>query len=57
MIVFSKPAYELNKAKVLREFDCSKKKVHILMKSNLFKNGSLQIKGEMLGWQGIDSEP
>lgn len=56
-IVFNGPDYELSESKVLREFDCSAKKVHTLMRSNLYKNGTLKIKGKMSVWQGIDSEP
>jgi hypothetical protein len=56
-IIFNGPDYELSESKVLREFDCSAKKVHTLMRSNFYKNGTLQIKGKMGVWQGIDSEP
>jgi len=56
-IFFNGPDYELNESKVLREFDCSNKKVHTLMRSNFYKNGTQQIKGKTGVWQGIDSEP
>ena len=56
-IVFNKPDCELKESKVLREFDCSAKKVHTLMRSNVYRNGTLQIKGKLGIWQGIDSEP
>jgi Surface-adhesin protein E len=56
-IIFNGPDYELSESKMLREFDCSTKKVHILMRTNFYKNGTLQVKGKMGIWQGIDSEP
>lgn len=56
-IFFSGPDYELKESKMLREFDCSTKKVHTLMRSNFYKNGTIQIKGKTGVWQGIDSEP
>jgi hypothetical protein len=55
-IIFNRPDYELNESKVLREFDCSAKKVHSLMRSNFYKNGTLQIKGKTDIWEEIDSE-
>ena len=56
-IIYSGPNYELSESKVFREFDCSTKKVHTLMRSNIYKNGTIHIKGKMGVWQGIDSEP
>lgn len=56
-IFFSGHDYELSESKVLREFDCSTKKVHTLMRSNFHKNSPLQIKGETGVWEGINSEP
>lgn len=56
-MVFNESHSELGESKVLREFDCSEKKVHTLMRSNFYKNGALQIKGKTGVWQGIDSEP
>lgn len=56
-IIFIGPDSELNESKILREFDCSAKKAHILMRSDFHKNGTLQIKGKSAVWKGIDSEP
>lgn len=56
-IIFNGPDYELSESKVLREFDCPTKKVHTLMRSNFYKNGTLKIKGKTGLWQGIDTEP
>jgi hypothetical protein len=56
-IVFNKPDYELNESKILREFECSTKKVHTLMRSKFYKNGTQQIKGQSGIWEDIDSAP
>lgn len=56
-IVFNKPDHKLEESKILREFDCSKKKVRMLMKSESYKNGSQEIEGKTRMWKNIDSEP
>jgi hypothetical protein len=39
------------------EFDCSTKKVHTLMRSKHYRNGTQQIKGQTGIWEDIGSEP
>jgi hypothetical protein len=56
-IIFNNPDYELKESLILREFDCSKKKVRMLMKSESYKNGSQKIEGKTCPWKNIDSEP
>jgi hypothetical protein len=53
-IVFNRPDYELNESKILREFECSTKKVHTLMRSKFYKDGTQQIKGQSGIWEDID---
>lgn len=56
-IVFNRPDYELNESKILMEFDCSTTKVHTLMRSKFYKDGTQQIKGQTGIWEDIDSAP
>lgn len=56
-IIFNNPDYKLKESLILREFDCSKRKVHMLMKNESYKNGSRKIEGKTFPWENIDSEP
>jgi len=58
-VVVNRPDDELKESKIIREFDCSARKVHTLMKSNFYKNGTMQVKGQTGMWkdEDIDSAP
>ena len=56
-IIFNNPDSKLKESSILREFDCSKSKVRMLMKSEFFKDGSRKIEGKTGLWKNIDSEP
>jgi len=56
-VIFNNPNDKLKQSLISREFDCSKKKVRMLMKSDSYKNGSEAIEGKMRPWEDIDSRP
>ena len=56
-VIFNNPNDTLKESLILREFDCPKKKVRMLMKSESYKNGSEAIEGKMRPWEDIDSKP
>ena len=56
-VIFNNPDNKLKESLMLREFDCSKKKVRMLMKSESYKNGSEAIEGKIRPWEDIDSKP
>jgi hypothetical protein len=56
-VIFNNPDDQLKESLILREFDCSKKKVRMLMKSESYKNGSNAIEGKIRPWEDIDSKP
>ena len=56
-ITFDNPDTKLKESLISREFDCSKKKVRMLMKSDSYKNGSTAVEGKMRPWEDIDSKP
>jgi hypothetical protein len=56
-IIFNNPDSKLTESSILREFDCSKSKVRMLMKSEFFKDGSRKIEWKSGLWKSIDSEP
>ena len=55
-VIFN-PNDKLKESLISREFDCSKKKVRMLMKSESYKNGSEAIEGKIRPWENIDSKP
>lgn len=55
--VFNKPDNRLIESRILREFDCSEKKVRMVMKSDFFKNGTQKIELKTRPWENIDSKP
>lgn len=56
-LVFKNPDSALKESTVLREFDCSKKTVRTLMKSETYKNGLKKIEGKTYPWEGVNSKP
>ncbi len=55
--VFNKPDYKLKESRILREFDCSERKVRMLMKSDFYKDGTQKIEIKTRPWENIGSEP
>jgi hypothetical protein len=56
-VIFSNPDDKLKESLILREFDCAKKKVRMLMKSESYKNGSGAVEGKIRPWEDIGSKP
>jgi len=56
-VIFNNPDDKLKESLISREFDCSKKKVRMLMKSESYKNGSTAVEGKMRPWEDVDSKP
>jgi len=56
-VIFNNPDDKLKESQISREFDCAKKKVRMLMKSDSYKNGFEAIEGKIRPWENIDSQP
>lgn len=56
-IIFNNIGLKLKESRIIREFDCSKRKVRTIMKSETYKNGFQNIEGKICPWENINSEP
>jgi hypothetical protein len=56
-LVFNNPKYLLKESRILRELDCSKNIMRILMISETYKNGFKKIEGKVQPWESINSKP
>jgi hypothetical protein len=53
--IVARPDRELKEARILREFDCTDRKVRILTASKFHRNGNEEIEGRVGPWVDIES--
>jgi|SRR3972149_7445949 len=56
-LVFNNPKYPLKESRILREFDCSRNMIRILIISDTYKNGSKRIEGKAQLWESVSLKP